>query len=152
MISSSHVKCSRYYGPPPYALLLLADETIEIIQRYIDACDLWVIADARKLLGVCAVKCSSNDSAEIMNIAIQKEYQAQGLGTRLIQHVLQSYLSYQICVGTPTVADPQIRFYERNGFRRAFVRKDYYLQQYPHPIMEIGKQLIDMQVLIHHSV
>lgn len=40
-----------------------------------------------------------------------------------------------------------IPFYEKCGFRRSHVIKNFFIDNYDHPIYEDGKQLVDMIIL-----
>lgn len=83
-----------------------------------------------------------------MNIATYREYQGQGYGTGLIEYIVQYYkgLCKVMEVGTGDV--PSIlAFYERCGFTRSRRVKNFFLDNYDHPIFEEGVQLTDMVYL-----
>ena len=67
----------------PYDLLLLADETIDAINKYIHQSDLYVLDRDNIILAVFALQTISNDTVEIKNIAVDTAFQGQGIGQRL---------------------------------------------------------------------
>jgi aminoglycoside 6'-N-acetyltransferase I len=50
-------------------------------------------------------------------------------------------------VGTADCGLAQIRFYERNGFVKYAIRKDFFIKNYELPIYENGQLLKDMIML-----
>ncbi|WNY23036.1 hypothetical protein MmiHf6_03320 [Methanimicrococcus hongohii] len=53
----------------------------------------------------------------------------------------------QIIVGTADCGIKQIRFYEKNGFVKYNIKKNYFTDIYDTPIYENGVQLKDMVML-----
>ena len=133
----------------PYALLLLADETREAIDRYIQACEVHVLVYGSGPVAVIAVRLEGDGSAEVLNIAVAEHLQGRGLGGRLLEDLFDRMHARgigRVRVGCADVG-AQRRFYERHGFVQVGVRKDFYLLNYPNPIIEHGVQLRDMLVL-----
>ena len=52
-----------------------------------------------------------------------------------------------LIVGTADVGYKQIGFYEQNGFKVFDKRKNFFIENYPYPIIENGKPLKNMIVL-----
>ncbi|REC46815.1 GNAT family N-acetyltransferase [Chryseobacterium pennipullorum] len=137
----------------PYELLLLADETIEAINRYIFKSSIYLLHDGHENIAVMALYANSNTDLEIKNIAVSEHCQGQGIGSILIRKAKEIALEnqYQILtVGTSDTGFQQIRFYEKNGFVKTGVRKDFFTENYPAPIFENGFQMRDMILLTHH--
>lgn len=136
----------------PFGLLLLADETIEAIKKYIYNCDIYVLDIDNKIIGTFALLKADEQEIEIKNIAVDSNYQGQGIGSYLLSHIKeiskQTHVS-RIIVGTPDVSDMQIRFYEKNGFKKFDAKKNFFINNYSLPIIENGIQLKDMQMLQH---
>ncbi|MGV6807448.1 MAG: ribosomal protein S18-alanine N-acetyltransferase [bacterium] len=68
------------------------------------------------------------DESELLNIAVSPEFQGRGLGRKLLMHYLQSIrgsikIVYLDVRWNNYVA---INLYERQGFNRCGMRKDYY--------------------------
>ncbi|MCF3111980.1 GNAT family N-acetyltransferase [Niabella sp. CC-SYL272] len=134
----------------PFGLLLLADETVAAIEKYIYDSAVYVLADATEVVGVAALYPLSADELEIKNIAVAASHQNRGVGSVLIQQILEIARKQQyktLIVGTADTGLRQIRFYERNGFKKYALRKNFFIEQYPQPIFENGVQLKDMILL-----
>lgn len=125
-------------------LLLLADESEEMIDKYLHKGDLFALYDG-DLKSVCVVAPIDNETCELKNIATYPQYQGKGYGTALINHVLELYkhnFKYML-VGTGEV--PSIlAFYESFGFKESHRIKNFFTDNYPHPMFEGDIQLVDM--------
>lgn len=125
-------------------LLLLADEQEDMINRYLDKGTMYVLDDD----GVkceCVVTDEGNGILEIKNIATEPEYQGKGYGKALIDFVATTYKGEYSTLQVGTGDSPStIPFYEKCGFIRSHSIKDFFTDNYDHPIYEAGTQLIDM--------
>lgn len=136
--------------PYPYALLLLADETKEAIDRYLFDSEVYLVYKNTTLIGVyCLYKIVEQRLTEIKNIAINEQYQGKGYGSWVLSAIKKQVqpLVDTLIVGTADVGHPQIHFYESNGFVQFGVRKNFFIDHYQQPIFENGQQLIDMVLL-----
>lgn len=134
----------------PYSLLLLADETVAAIDKYIFKSDVYVLTEEKEQLAVFCLCKIDNDALEVKNIAVSDELQGKGIGTLLIGEIVQiakdsGYV--RLIVGTADCGVNQIRFYERNEFVKYGVKKDFFIENYEVPIVENGIQLRDMVML-----
>ena len=133
----------RKYMP----LLLLADEQKSMVERYIDGGKMFVLDD-NGIKAEILVYEVSDDVLEIKNLAVLPEFQRKGYGRKLIKYICRQYKNkYSILqVGT---GDSQltIPFYEKCGFKKSHTVKNFFIDNYDHPIIENGKQLIDMVYL-----
>lgn len=137
----------------PYELLLLADETVEAINQYIYKCDIYLLHDDTESIAVMALCKNSDTELEIKNIAVIESYRSKGIGSILIKKAKEIALDnhYKVLsVGTSDTGFQQIRFYEKNGFMKTGIRKDFFINNYPSPIYENGLQMRDMVLLTHH--
>lgn len=135
---------------PPYDLLLLADETCSAIDKYVFDSDVYVLKQGRCELAVFCLYRVDEDTLEIKNIAVSSELQGKGIGSVLIREILMlaKAANYsRLIVGTAECGVDQIRFYERNGFVKYAVKKDFFIHNYEEPIIENGIQLRDMVML-----
>ncbi|GAB3019439.1 GNAT family N-acetyltransferase [Cyclobacterium sediminis] len=135
----------------PYPLLLLADETKEAINNYIHQCEIYLIKNKNQVVGVCAIQEIDTYTIEIKNLAIIKEHRNCGIGSWCIQKVKEIYPAKIVLVGTGDASSSSLRFYKKNGFKPHAIRKDFFLNNYDHPIIENGRQLIDQIVLKNES-
>lgn len=128
-------------------LLLLADEEENMIDQYIERGTMYVLDD-NGIKGECIVTDEGNGILEIKNIAISKHYQNRGYGKTLINFLLKTYKSQYSILQVGTGNSPTtIPFYEKCGFTYSHIIKNFFLDNYNHPIYENGIQLIDMVYL-----
>ena len=125
-------------------LLLLADEQEDMIDRYLSRGDLFVLYDG-DLKSVCVVIPLDNESCELKNIATYEEYQGQGYGRTLINYICNVYKNDFKTMFVGTGETPGIlSFYESCGFVKSHRIKNFFTDNYDHPIIEDGIQLVDM--------
>lgn len=137
----------------PYQLLLLADETKEAIDRYIFNSDIYLLHDGTENIAVMTLYKNNNTELEIKNIAVIESYRSKGIGSILMnkaKEIAKENHYKTLTVGTSDTGFQQIRFYEKNGFIKSGVIKDFFIENYSDPIYENGLQMSDMVVLSHH--
>ena len=128
-------------------LLLIADEQENMIDRYLECGTMYVLND-NGVKAECVVADEGNDILEIKNIAILPQYQKQGYGRKIINFIIAQYSGRYSMLRVGTGDSPStIPFYEKCGFTRSHIVKDFFIDNYDHPIIECGKQLIDMVYL-----
>ena len=125
-------------------LLLLADEQENMIDRYIHRGTMYVLDD-HGVKSECVVTNEGNGVLEIKNIATIPECQGKGYGKALVSFIAEKYTGkYSVLqVGTGD-SEATIPFYEKCGFRRSHCIKNFFTDNYDHPIYEGGVQLVDM--------
>jgi len=134
----------------PYNLLLLADETIEAINRYINDSEIFIFEKDNKTFAVYVLQKISDDTIEIKNIAVDTKHQGQGIGKLLLRDAISRAKAKgfkTIIIGTGDIAIKQLHLYQKVGFEIFDVKKGFYLDNYPEPIYENGIQLKDMVML-----
>ncbi len=125
-------------------LLLLGDEQESMIRKYLEKGEMFVIDDdgIKGEIVVCSV---GGGVLEIKNLAILPEFQKMGYGRRLIEFILKKYntkfTTIQVGTGDSHLTIP---FYEKCGFVKSHIVKNFFIENYDHPIVEDGKQLTDM--------
>ncbi|AZA79509.1 N-acetyltransferase [Chryseobacterium sp. G0186] len=137
----------------PYELLLLADETIEAIDRYIFNSDIYLLNDGSGDIAVMALHQNNDTELEVKNIAVIEDYRNKGIGSILMnkaKEIARENGYKTLTVGTSDTGLQQIRFYEKNGFIKTGIRKNFFIENYPAPIYENGLQMQDMILLTHH--
>ncbi|MED9882432.1 MAG: GNAT family N-acetyltransferase [Blautia sp.] len=129
------------------ALLLLADEQEDMIDKYIEKGTMYVLDD-NGIKCECVVTDEGNGILELKNIAVVPGYQKKGYGKAMIDFLIQEYKDqYQILqVGTGD-SPLTVPFYEKCGFVRSHKIKNFFTDHYDHPIYECGVQLVDMVYL-----
>lgn len=129
------------------ALLLLADEQEDMIDKYIEKSTMYVLDD-NGIKCECVVTDEGNGILELKNIASVPAYQKKGYGKTMIDFLIHKYKDqYQILqVGTGD-SPLTVPFYEKCGFVRSHSIKNFFTDHYDHPIYECGVQLVDMVYL-----
>lgn len=125
-------------------LLLIADEQISMIEKYLYRGDMFALRD-EDLRAICVITQEQPGLFEIKNIVTVPKYQRKGYGQNLITFIVDYYKQFgrELSVGTgdsPTI----LRFYERCGFEKSHVVKNFFIDNYDHPMYEDGQQLVDM--------
>ncbi len=134
----------------PYNLLLLADENLQAINKYIHDSDIYVFKKQEEIIAICALNKINDDAIEIKNIAVQKEHQGKGIGTAMIQDAIKRAKDQKfktILIGTGDASIRQLTLYQKLGFEIFTKKKRFFLDNYPEPIFENGKQLQHMIML-----
>jgi len=136
----------------PFDLLLLADETIEAIEKYIYDSEVYVVKESEdsEAIAVFALLKINDDDIEIKNIAVLETLQNRGIGSFLISEIkrVARVAKYEnIIVGTPDRAARQINFYQKNGFRKYDLKEDFFTKNYSTPIVTDGVTLKHMLML-----
>jgi GNAT superfamily N-acetyltransferase len=129
-------------------LLLLADESESMFDRYLERGELFALYDDGDLKSICVVTRESDDTCELKSIATYEQWQGRGYGGRLLRHIFAHYRGrYKtMLVGTGDVPKA-LRFYQRNGFEISHRVKDFFTDNYDHPMIEDGVLLADMVYL-----
>ena len=129
-------------------LLLLADEQESMIDLYLERGEMFALYDQNILKAICVVTDEGDKTVELKNIATDPQYQKQGYGKRLIRFISKHYAGKYDTLLVGTGESPlTIPFYEQNGFKYSHRIKDFFTDNYDHPIYEDGKQLVDMVYL-----
>ena len=128
-------------------LLLLADEQEDMIDRYLEEGTLFVLED-NGTKGVCVVTDEGDGILEIKNLATDPAFHGKGYGRALIDHVAKTYAGsfHTLQVGTGD-SPATVPFYEKCGFVRSHVLKNFFIDNYDHIIIDGGVQLVDMVYL-----
>lgn len=128
-------------------LLLLADEQEDMIDRYLEEGDMFGLYDD-DLRSACVVVAIDNDTCELKNIATYKKFQGKGYGRTLISFISDFYKNNYKTMLVGTGETPKIlSFYESCGFEISHRIKNFFTDNYDHPMFEDGIQLIDMVYL-----
>lgn len=128
-------------------LLLLADEQEDMVDRYLERGTMYVLDD-NGVKAECVVTAEGNGVLEIKNLATDPKYQGKGYGKALIDFLVRKYTGQYAVLQVGTGDSPlTIPFYEKCGFRRSHIVKNFFTDHYRHPIYECGRRLTDMVYL-----
>ncbi len=129
-------------------LLLLADEQESMIESYLNRGTMYVLEE-QDVKVVCVVTDEGQEEGkrilEIKNLAVAPESQKKGYGRAMIEFVKKQYTdSFDVLQAGTGDSPLTIPFYEKCGFRKSHVMKNFFVDNYDHPIYEEGIQLVDM--------
>ncbi len=125
-------------------LLLLADEQENMIDRYLERGTMFVLDD-NGVKAVCVVTEEENKILEIKNIAVKPEYHKCGYGKAMIKYIINYYKNDYNVLQVGTGESPlTVPFYKKCGFHESHRIKNFFTENYNHPIYECGILLKDM--------
>ncbi len=145
-------------------LLLLADEQEDMIDRYLERGEMFILTEepckadsagqktgtfdkSSRALAECVVTKEGAGIYEIKNLATRPEHQKKGYARQLIQFLLTYYPDCNtMYVGTGD-SPLTVPFYKRCGFTESHRLKNFITEHYDHPIYEGGQLLTDMVYL-----
>ena len=126
------------------SLLLLADEQEDMIDRYLERGTMYVLDDDG-IKCECVVTDEGDGVLEIKNLAVELAYQGKGYGKAMIDFIAEKYKGQFSVLQVGTGDSPlTVPFYEKCGFVRSHSVKNFFTENYDHPIFECGIQLVDM--------
>ena len=125
-------------------LLLLADESEEMIKKYLFKGELFALY-GEDLKTVSVVTKEDEQTCEIKNIATYQNEQGKGYGKAMIKYIIEKYRDKCkiLLVGTGEV-DRIIAFYKSCGFEYSHRVKDFFVKNYDHKMIDNGVELKDM--------
>ena len=125
-------------------LLFLADEQEDMIDKYINRGTMYILED-NGVKAECVVTDEGNGILEIKNIATNPKFQGMGYGKSLIDFVANKYKNKFSVLQVGTGDSPAtIGFYIKCGFSHSHIIKNFFTDNYNHPIYEKGIKLVDM--------
>lgn len=128
-------------------LLLLADEQESMVDKYLNKGRMFIAVIDNEVVAECVVTCEERGIFEIKNLAVLPNKQKKGYGKSMIDYVFNYYKDLKtMYVGTGD-SDLTLPFYKKCGFEESHRVKNFFTDNYDHPIFEAGKQLIDMVYL-----
>lgn len=129
-------------------LLLLADEQEDMLDRYLERGELYVLSEAGNTVAVAVVTDEGEGVCELQNLAVAPDSQRRGYGRRVVEYLAQRYgASHHTMLAGTGESPATLPFYYRCGFSESHRIKNFYLDYYDHPIVEAGVQLVDKIVL-----
>ena len=128
-------------------LLLLADEQENMIDRYLERGELFVLYDDDPK-SLCVVTDEGDGVFEIKSLATYEHSQGRGYGRQMIQYVCDRYKDRGRTLLVGTGDSPSILpFYEKCGFVLSHRVPNFFVDHYDHPIIDNGVRLVDMVYL-----
>jgi len=136
--------------PIPYELLLLADPSKYMIDKYLKQSDIFLARQNDETVGIIVLFPLTAETVEIKNIAVRPDFQGKGIGRYLIENVVQTALRNRqksICIGTANSSIGQLYLYQKLGFEITGIKRDFFTDNYTEPIYENGIQAKHLLVL-----
>jgi ribosomal protein S18 acetylase RimI-like enzyme len=131
-------------------LLSLADDSPEQVRRYYQAGTLFALdGPDGEAIGVILAIEGSDGVVELKAVAVHPFLHGRGVGTRLLQEVLerlQAGGARRVIVGTSSSGIGQLAYYQKVGFRLWRIERDFFSAErgYPGGIEEHGIPLRDL--------
>lgn len=127
-------------------LLLEADPSAEMISKYLEQGELYVLMVSGQPVAVAVILPWGNGTFELKNLAVEAHARGKGYGGKMVRYLMKQYSARgnRMVVGT---SPANIPFYERLGFARDGVIPHFFRDNYPEPILEDGVILDDMTLL-----
>lgn len=141
------IRRHRTEEPLPMELLLDADPNPAKVRDYCANGCVWIGEWEGQTVAVCVVIPLSDDAEEITNIAVHPDFQRQGLGKKMLTWVEANALKTGIRwleVGTADIGTEQIVFYKSFGFEENGIIPNFFVTNYPEPVVDNGRVCRDM--------
>jgi aminoglycoside 6'-N-acetyltransferase I len=125
----------------PYDLLLLADESKAMIDRYAKDGEIYVLKENSRLIALYVLQVLDEKRAEIKNIAVDNGYQGKGIGTFLLREATSRAKARgftTLLIGTANGSIKQLYLYQKEGFEITSIKMNFFVDHYPEPIFENG--------------
>lgn len=124
-------------------LLLIGDEDINMINKYIDNCIIYGLFD-NDLKSIIAIE-EKGKVFEIKNFATYPNFQKKGYGSKLLKYIIENYKKNDTNIILGTGENPKtLNFYKSFGFEYFFTVDNFFKDNYDHEIIEEGIILKDM--------
>lgn len=128
-------------------LLLLADEEEAMIDRYLERGDMYVLKN-----GAVKAECVATDEGggvlELKSLAVLPPFQRRGYAKALLNFIEAEYKGRFKILQVGTGDSPAtVPFYQKQGFTRSHIIKNFFADNYSHPIYDGGVLLKDMVYL-----
>jgi ribosomal protein S18 acetylase RimI-like enzyme len=135
---------------PPYALLLDADPSKEMVDRYLAKSEVFVAMANKQIIGVYVLCALDKHCTEIKNIAVAESFQGKGIGKRMLEDAFEKARQRgykEIIIGTSTTSIGPLYLYQKAGFEVDHLLKNFFTDHYPQPLYENGIRCKHMIVL-----
>ena len=127
-------------------LLLEADPSEKMIDRYLEDGTLFVLEEGEKAVAVAVVLARCAAECELMNLAVADGMRGKGYGRRMVEALFGIYRgTYErMRVGTADIPCGCKDFYRKLGFRYTHTVPGFITENYEQPIYENGMLIEDM--------
>ena len=127
-------------------LLLLADEQEDMIDKYLEHGEMFVLDD-HGVKAECVITKESEGVYELKNIAVLSDFQRNGYGKCLIEFLVKHFSDCNVLYVGTGECPSTLSFYHNCGFTESHRVKNFFVDNYDHLMFEDGIQLVDMVYL-----
>lgn len=128
-------------------LLLLADEEEAMIDRYLERGTMYVLEDDG-VKAECLVTDEGDGILEIKSLATLPQFQHRGYAKALVNFIEAKYKGrFKILQAGTGDSPATVPFYQKHGFVRSHIIKNFFTDNYSRPIYDGGVLLKDMVYL-----
>ena len=128
-------------------LLLLADEEEAMIDRYLERGTMYVLEDDG-VKAECLVTDEGDGILEIKSLATLPQFQRRGYAKALVNFIEAKYKErFKILQAGTGDSPATVPFYQKLGFVRSHIIKNFFTDNYSRPIYDGGVLLKDMVYL-----
>lgn len=126
-----------------FDLLLIGDESEDMIVKYLNRGSLYVCSIDNKNVAVIVTVENDDGTVEIKNLAVDAAFRRRGIGRKMLEYVEKLNHDKKIILGTGETPST-LRFYQACGYRYSHRIPGFFTDNYPNPIVEEGVTLGDM--------
>ena len=141
------IRSANSLSEVPKQLLLLADPSEEMIEKYLKDGECYIAETNDEIIGVMVIISRNSESIEVINLAVREDWQGNGVGKKLLSkanEVGRMRNVKRIEIGTGNSSVQQLGIYQRCGYRIFEIWEDYFVNHYEEEIYENGIQCRDM--------
>lgn len=134
----------------PYVLLLDADPSMELIEKYLKYSTIYIAKLENKIIGVYVLYPINAEKAEIKNIAVEENLQGKGIGKLLLEDAFKQAKAKgykELIIGTGNSSVGQLYLYQKAGFEMIEIKWNFFIDNYQSPLYENGIRVKHMIVL-----
>ena len=131
----------------PLRLLLMADPSEKLIMEYTSRGTTYICSENHLLIGVYVLMPTRSQTMELVNIAVDENWQGRGIGKKMIAHAIEEAReggARTLEVGTGNSSVGQLALYQKCGFRIVSIDHDFFILHYEEEIWENGIRCRDM--------
>jgi Acetyltransferases len=124
-------------------MLFLADPDENMLDKYLEKGDMFVLEKDGIAVCEAVVEKISDTECELKNIATREEFQKRGFASKMIDFLF-SYYCGKFSVMLVGTAENGRDFYSKQGFEYSHTVKDFFVDNYPEPVIDNGVLCVDM--------
>lgn len=127
-------------------LLLDADPSRELVEKYLMKGKLWACADERGPVCEALMMPTAAREIELMNLCTREDMRGRGIAHAMVRAMQQMHATdYDVMrVGTAYGFPNLQNFYESCGFTLIGIDRGFFVRNYAEPVMDSGRQCVDM--------